>query len=106
MSKVVRSLLSVLRRWREDTKMKTTNTGFCKWLNTFLSEKCVDLTESFEVEGPCYGVNLMTYENVVEAMKIAPAAEQKAIKTMFVKIDFVNGDVRRYMRHLAQAIAL
>lgn len=83
-----------------------TNMAFCGWLNTFLSEKGVDLTDSFEVEGSVYGVNLMTYENVVEAMSVAPAAEQRAIKTMFVKIDFVNGDVRRYLRHLAQAIAL
>lgn len=48
----------------------------------------------------------MAYSNVVEATKLAPAHEQKAIKTMLVKIDFVNGDVRRYLRHMAQAIAL
>lgn len=39
-------------------------------------------------------------------MNLAPASEQRAIKTMLVKIDFVNGDVRKYLRHLAQAIAL
>lgn len=84
----------------------TGSVSFLKWLDTFLAEKGIDLEETFEVTGPVYGVNDMAYENVVEAMNLAPASEQRAIKTMLVKIDFVNGDVRKYLRHLAQAIAL
>ena len=47
----------------------------------------------------------MQYVHVVAAMQLAPKHEQAAIKTMLVKIDFVNGDVCRYLKHLAQAIA-
>ena len=85
--------------------MKTTKAaGFARWLDTFLSEKGIDLEQYFSVEGPTGG-NIMPYGVVVEHMKIAPAHEQSAIKTMLVKIDFMNADVRRYLRHLGQAIA-
>ena len=79
--------------------------GFSRWLDTFLSEKGIDLEDRFTVQGPTWGENDMAYEHVVAAMKQAPAHEQAAIKTMLVKIDFKNGDVRHYLRHLAQAIA-
>ena len=41
----------------------------------------------------------MTIEN-------APAREQDGIKTMLVRIDFANGDVMDYFKHLAGALAL
>lgn len=77
---------------------------FDKWLDTFLSEKGIDLEDRFEVEGPS-GPNNMAYQNVVDAMKGAPVHEQDSIKTLMVKVDFVNGDIRKLLRHLAQAIA-
>jgi len=79
--------------------------NFTTWLNTFLNEKQIDLEESFEVTGPS-GVNLMHYENVVEAMHFAPASEQAQIKNTLVKIDFKNGDVKHFLRHLGGALAL
>lgn len=79
--------------------------NFISWFNTFLSEKGIDLEEGFEVDGPS-GANFMCYENVVNAIKIAPTSEQSAIKDMLVKIDFKNGDVKHYFRHLAQAMAI
>jgi len=79
--------------------------GFARWLDTFLSEKGIDLEDRFTVQGPEWGENNMAYQNVVDVMKQAPAHEQAAIKNMLVKIDFRNGDVRHYLRHLAQAIA-
>ena len=80
-------------------------TNFNKWLNTFIDEKGIDTDTYFDVEGAS-GVNMMSYETVLDAIKQAPASEQAAIKTMIVKIDFVNGDVCHYLRHLAQAIAI
>lgn len=41
----------------------------------------------------------------MEAMFSAPAHEQAAIKTTLVKIDFRNGDILHFFRHLAGAIA-
>ena len=78
---------------------------FHQWLDMFLSEKGTDLESIFEIEGPS-GPNFMCYGNVVDAIKSAPKKEQKAIKSMFVKIDFQNGDIRQYLRHLAQAITI
>ncbi len=85
--------------------MKTPTNAFSKWLNTFLSEKGIDLEEVLEVEGPS-GANHMPIACLVEAMVAAPKHEQAGIKTMCVKIDFVNAPVRPYLLHLARAIAV
>ncbi len=79
--------------------------AFAKWLDTLIAEKGIDASAVFTVEGPT-GANFMAYSVVLDAMKTAPFAEQKRLKAMLVRIDFVNGDVRRYLRHLAAAIAL
>ena len=79
---------------------------FNKWLDTLIEEKELDIESTFEVEGPEWGWNLIPLGCVIEAIKSAPVHEKIAIKTMLVKIDFVNGDVMDYFKHLAQAIAL
>jgi len=79
--------------------------NFTTWLDTFNSEKGIDLEQRFDVEGPS-GTNSMEYAHVVDAIKQAPAHEQAGIKNTIVKIDFANGDVRHFYRHLAQAIAI
>ena len=80
--------------------------NFNKWLDTFLSEKEIDLDEDFVIKGSCYE-NIFTYGAVVEQMKYNASAEEQAkMKAMLVKIDFQNGDVKRYIRHLAQALAI
>jgi hypothetical protein len=80
-------------------------TSFDRWLDTFIDEKGIDLEEIFEVEGPS-GPNHMPYGVVIEAIHSAPRDEQDRIKTLIVKLDFQNGDVRHLLRHLAQAIAI
>lgn len=78
---------------------------FANWLDTLIEEKGIDLEQGFSVEGPS-GENHMSYQNVVDAIKGASANEQAGIKNMLVRIDFANGDIRHYFRHLAQAIAI
>ena len=78
---------------------------FNKWLDIFVSEKGIDLEDGFEVEGAT-GPNHMQYVHVIDAMKSTTDAEQKKLKSMLVTIDVHNGDIRDYLRHLAQAIAL
>lgn len=80
-------------------------TRFAGWLDTFLTEKGIDSEEVLVVDGPS-GENDIPVGCLVEAMEAAPAHEQAAIKSMLVKIDFRNGDVRHYLRHLAHVIAL
>ena len=79
---------------------------FNKWLDTLIEEKEID-TESivFEKAGPS-GVNFIPLPVVLEAIKGAPLHEQSGIKTMLVKIDFVNGNVVDYFSHLAGALAI
>jgi hypothetical protein len=78
--------------------------SFSKWLDVFLSEKGIDLDEIMTVEGDS-GQNLIPVGCLVDAIKSAPTHEQRGIKSMLVRIDFQNGKVMDYLRHLAQAIA-
>ena len=79
--------------------------NFTNWLETFISEKEFDLDRMFEVQGES-GANMMDYNVVVQAIMATNTEEQEGIKAMLVKIDFMNGDIGRYFRHLAQAIAI
>ena len=58
-----------------------------------------------EVEGNS-GTNLIPVEVLIDYILIAPKHEQEAIKNMLIKIDFMNGNVVDYFKHLAKAIAL
>jgi hypothetical protein len=78
--------------------------NFTKWINTFIEEKGLDMEASFEVEGPS-GTNFFTYGVILEHILIAPSSEQVQIKNVIVKIDFANGDVLDFFRHLGKAIA-
>ena len=76
------------------------------YLNNLITEKSgIDFESTIEVEGPS-GLNVMPLRILVDAILSAPKSEQNAIRTMLVKIDFVNGDVMDYFRHLARAVAI
>ena len=77
---------------------------FTKWINTFIEEKNINLEDTFEVEGPS-GTNVIPYGVIVEHILIAPKHEQANIKNVIVNIDFRNGDVKHFFRHLGKAIA-
>ncbi len=79
--------------------------SFNTWLDTFISEKGLDLEQVFEVEGPDWGMNSIPLGVVVEHMKIASTNEKEAIKNMIVRIDFHNGNVLDFFKHLAKALA-
>lgn len=78
---------------------------FSKWLDTFITEKGLDLEQVLTVKGAS-GDNFIPLACLVDAIKAAPSHEQIGIQSMIVKIDFRNGDVLHYFRHLAQAIAI
>ena len=78
---------------------------FTKWIDTFIAEKGINTDAILEVEGG-WGLNMVPVACVIDAMKIAPAHEQAQIKTVIVKIDFANGDVLHFFRHLAKALAI
>lgn len=80
-------------------------TTFAKWLDTFTTEKGLDVEQVFTVEGAS-GPNYIPLGCVLDAIKSTTAHEQAQIKSMIVRIDFRNGDVCHYFQHLAGAIAL
>ena len=77
--------------------------NFSKWLDTLVEEKGIDTEDTFEIETDDTW-HIFDYGSVIEAIKTASAHEQAGIKNMIVRIDFANGDVRDYLRHLAQAL--
>lgn len=79
--------------------------SFNNWFNTFIEEKAVNLDQIIEVEGES-GANIMELRVVTDAIQTAPAHEQAQIKNTLVKIDFHNGDVVHFFKHLAGALAI
>ena len=79
--------------------------NFQTWFNTFNAEKGIDPETVIEVEGPS-GKNFMSLQVVFDAILATTEKEQDAIKDMIVRIDFANGNVVDYYKHLAKAIAL
>lgn len=78
---------------------------FATWIDTFASEKGLDMDRMFTVEGAS-GANFIPLGCVIEAIKSASKREQEQIKTTIVKIDFMNGDVCHFFNHLAKALAI
>lgn len=73
---------------------------FETWFKSFLEEKEVDMS-FFVTAGD--GSQLQVGD-VCSAILSAAPQEQEKIKTTLVKIDFLNGDVYHYFKHLAQAL--
>ena len=76
------------------------------YLNNLISEKAnISMSTPIEVEGAS-GTNFMNVGVIVEHILIAPKSEQEAIKNVLVKIDFNNGDILDFFKHLAKALAI
>ena len=78
---------------------------FNRWLDTLVLEKELDTDQVFEVEGES-GANFILLGCVVDAIKNTSRFEQVRIKDALVWLDFHNGDVSDYFRHLSQALAI
>lgn len=78
---------------------------FSKWLDTLISEKNIDTDQMIEVEGNG-GLNMIPVSIVLDAIKATCDQERAQIKTILVKIDFANGDVLHFIKHLAKALAI
>lgn len=79
--------------------------SFNKWIDTFLSEKGIDSEELLEAEGPL-GMNYIPVQALVDSIKGTNSKNQNQIRGIMVQIDFKNGNVRHFLKHLAKAIAL
>lgn len=69
-------------------------------LKKYFEEKELGYKEwEFELEGI---LHFISNEAIIEAILEAPKAEQKKIGKMISKIDFKNGDINDYLKHLAR----
>lgn len=91
------------RRRGEGSKRVVAAEDFNAWFDRFLEEKQLPYA-SWELAGTDGTSHHIDSEVVIEAIKNAPPNEQAGIKDEIVKIDFANGDVNDYLKHLAQAL--
>ena len=76
---------------------------FNSWLDTFIEEKGIDLGQILELKTD-KNTHYFEVGNIIENIKATTPEEQEEIKKMIIKIDFYNGDVVDYFKHLAQAL--
>jgi hypothetical protein len=83
--------------------MKKKAESAAKYLEVFFEEK--QLTpQSWEIEGNDGMTHFIDSDVVIEAIMGAPPEEQEQIANTIRKIDFVNGDVNDFLKHLATAL--
>ena len=73
------------------------------YLSTFFAEKALPFTD-WELIAKDGAVHFIDNEVVIEAIGGASMDEQVAIANMIRRIDFVNGGVNDYLKHLAGAL--
>jgi hypothetical protein len=74
---------------------------FKTYLTTLIEEKGTDLHDEIGLDGHIG----LTWAMLVDFVAAPEMKEYQAdIKTMLVKIDFLNGDVFHYLRHLAEGM--
>jgi len=75
------------------------------FFNTFFSEK--DLTEQVYTVTSANGTpNIIPSTVVIDAIKKTKGAEAKQIETILRQIDFANGDIHHFLKHIAQGLAV
>lgn len=79
------------------------NERFNKWIDRFIEEKDIDRYETFTIEKNG-NMHIFEFGHIIDTMKITSIEEQEEIKNNLIRIDFVNGDVRGYLKHLANAL--
>jgi len=74
-----------------------------RYLTVFFEEKNLP-TVHWELEAQDGQTHFISNEVVIEAIKQAPKHEQEAIADIIRTIDFQNGNVNDYLKHLAGAL--
>ena len=70
-----------------------------RYLKNLIEEKGVDLDTCINLDGH-FG---LTYQMLIDFIMTMPRYHE-TIRTTLVKIDFLNGDVFHYLRHLAKGV--
>ena len=76
-----------------------------EYITTFFEEKAIPET-TFEVVSENGTPNFISNMAVIEQIKLAPSHEKDEIVHIIRQIDFKNGDVNHFLKHLAGAMAI
>jgi len=76
------------------------------FITTYFKEADVDTERTYEVESENGTVNFIKAGNVIETIKQTSGRERKEIENIIRKIDFKNGDIHHFLKHLAGAMAM
>lgn len=79
---------------------------FQKYITNLVTEKGIDLQDTFAIILPRHA-HVYEYGQFIEDLVEITKGDTKTrdqIRRTFVKIDFVNGDVTDYVKHLATGI--
>lgn len=79
--------------------------SYKEYIEALFTEKGIDMDQILEIEGES-GLNLIPVQIVYDHILNASHNHQPKIRETFVKIDFKNGDILHFVKHLAQAIAI
>lgn len=77
--------------------------AFEKWFDTFVAEKNIPYA-SWEIEANGT-THFIDNDVVMEHIRLTKGHEAAGIKDILVKIDFHNGDVNHFFKHLATGLA-
>ena len=75
------------------------------YLATFFDEKQLD-ERIYEVDAPGGTCNMIPSTAVIERVLTTRGEEADAIADIVRKIDFANGDLHHFLKHLAGAMAV
>ena len=76
------------------------NSNFNSWFSTFINEKNLPYV-AWEIVDHSGMTHFIDSDVVIETIKNASSYDQRKIKETLIKIDFHNGDVIHFFRHLA-----
>lgn len=79
------------------------NSKFSHWFDTFLDEKNLPHT-AWEFSASNGTTHFIDTNVVIEMIRNTNSDEQRKTKYIIVQIDFHNGDVIHFFRHLAEGI--
>lgn len=74
------------------------------YFKTFFEEKNLE-NKIYEVTAPNGTVNFIETNAVIERIKLTKGLEAEKIEEILTAIDFKNGDVHHFLKHLAQSMA-
>lgn len=76
------------------------------YINTLLEEKGISTETIIEIETVEWGTNFIPLQVVIDYILASGEDNRRTVRSTLVKIDFNNGDVMHFFKHVARHIAI